>query len=266
MKQSSPIILCFILHFDIMRVIKKEGRKQMKKKRLGIVGGMGPLASAYLYQRIVELTDAKQDQDHIPMIIDNQVLIPDRTAFLQGLGEDPYPSLLASCQGLEKQGVDGIILACNTAHYWVDELQTQLQIPIIHMMKEVVQEIKDNPSLWDGLGVLGTEGLKLFSNYRTYLKEEGIACFETTRYHQEQVSNIIYAIKAKGITPFIINQFLNLIEELHLSGWNHFILGCTELATLEPFLKPTHSYINSVDILAKHTIQLLGYPLKRRNK
>ena len=87
-------------------------------KTLGIIGGMGPLATANLFNKIVLTTHAKSDQDHIHILIDNNTLIPDRTAYLLGNGEDPLEQLVTSAVRLEKMGAEFLIMPCNTAHYF----------------------------------------------------------------------------------------------------------------------------------------------------
>jgi aspartate racemase len=232
------------------------------RKKLGIIGGMGPLSSAYLYRRITELTDVKADQDHIPIVIDSQTQIPDRTAFLQGVGEDPYPYLLASALFLETCHVDAMIIGCNTAHYCYNQLCTIVKTPIISMIDAVVLEIKNHSSFQTNIGVLGTKGLRLFSNYKFKCKQEIMECYETNDQDQSQVNDLIYKIKKDGITDFIVSEFERFIHHLEEMGWNHFILGCTELASLHEYLAQKEKYINSVDVLAKHTIVALGYSLK----
>lgn len=231
-------------------------------KKLGIIGGMGPLASAYLYKRIIELTNASKDQDHIPMIIDNQTKILDRTSYLKGKGEDPYPLIKESAIFLEKSKVDAIIIACNTAHFCYDKLIKDVSIPIYHMIDEVVEEIKNSNSLKQGIAILATEGLRLFPSYKAKLMQAGIESYEVNEEEQIIVSEVIYLIKETGITKEVLNKFDKLIKDLEAKGLKHFILGCTELAALEEHLIEKEKYINSIDILAKHTIKKLGYPLK----
>ena len=86
-------------------------------KTIGIIGGMGPAATADLMMKIISMTAADSDQDHIPMIIDNNTRIPDRTAAILSGGADPVPEMTASAKRLETAGADFIIIGCNTAHY-----------------------------------------------------------------------------------------------------------------------------------------------------
>ena len=231
-------------------------------KKLGIIGGMGPLASAYLSKRIIELTYALKDQDHIPMVIDNNTKILDRTAYLTGRGEDPYPSIKESALFLEKSKVDAIIIACNTAHFCYNRLKDDVAIPIYNMIDEVVLEINKNSRLKQNIAILGTEGLRFFPNYKAKLNKEGISAYELNEDEQTVISKVIYLIKESGINKEVLDIFNKLINDLEAKGLKRFILGCTELATLEEHLTEKEKYINSIDIIAKHTIKRLGYSLK----
>ncbi len=100
-----------------------------QEKIIGILGGMGPAATLALYERIIALTPAQCDQDHLRVIIDSNPKIPDRTAAILGNGESPLPAMAESAKTLERAGADFIVIPCNTAHYWLDELQKEVAIP-----------------------------------------------------------------------------------------------------------------------------------------
>ena len=100
------------------------------KKTIGIIGGMGPLATAKLFERIVINSGAASDQEHPRVIIDNNTSIPDRTDYILGKGSDPRPELIKTALGLESMGADFLVMPCNTAHYFLDEIETTIGIPI----------------------------------------------------------------------------------------------------------------------------------------
>jgi len=103
----------------------------MNQKIIGILGGMGPEATLDLFHKIIKLTYAEKDQDHLRIIIDNNPKIPDRTDAISGTGKDPLPKLIVTAQILEKAGADFIIIPCNTAHYFISEIQQSIKIPIL---------------------------------------------------------------------------------------------------------------------------------------
>ena len=106
----------------------------MEKKTIGIVGGMGPLATVDLFRKIVACTDAAGDNDHIRVYIDSNASIPDRTAAILAGGEDPVPAMTDSLRKLEGCGADSIIMPCNTAHYFLPRLVERTELPFVNMI------------------------------------------------------------------------------------------------------------------------------------
>jgi aspartate racemase len=111
-------------------------------KTIGILGGMGPAATVDLMNRIISMTDAECDQDHIPMLVDNNTRIPDRTdAILHG-GASPVPEMLASAKRLEAAGADFLVIPCHTAHYFIPQIADKIGIPILDMPTETAKLLK----------------------------------------------------------------------------------------------------------------------------
>lgn len=131
----------------------------MEEKTLGVLGGVGPLATIYFADLVVKMTDAKTDQEHISMVILNHGAIPDRTDYILDHSKpNPLPVMIADAKKLQAAGCDYIVIPCNTAHYFYDEIQKNVDIPIINIIEETVKDaIKTVPGL-KTLGVLATEG------------------------------------------------------------------------------------------------------------
>ena len=108
----------------------------MMKKTLGIIGGMGPLATCDLMEKIIALTKAGKDQDNIHIVVDCNTNIPDRTAAIVGQGESPVPQLVRSGIKLQGMGADVLVMSCNTAHYFYEELLPYFDVPLLHMVRE----------------------------------------------------------------------------------------------------------------------------------
>ena len=120
-----------------------------EKKTIGILGGMGPLATADLFQKITLLTEAETDRDHIRVYIDSNANIPDRTAAILSNGPDPVPEMASALRNLEACGADCVIMPCNTAHYFLPRLNAHAaeavsKCPEIHACTDVT-----------GFGLLG---------------------------------------------------------------------------------------------------------------
>lgn len=140
-------------------------------KLVGIIGGMGPLATIDLYKKVVFLTNAKSDQENIPLIIDNNTLIPDRTAYILGAKEDPFAELLKSAKRLKQSGCDAFCMACNTAHFFTDRLVERSGLPILHITKITVNAIKKEYKNVKKVAVLSTIGTQKAGIYDNELKK-----------------------------------------------------------------------------------------------
>src|SRR3990170_3583948 len=110
-------------------------------KSIGVLGGMGPAATADFYQKIIRATPAKADQDHLKVLIFSNPQVPDRTAAIRGERPDPLPILAASAEVLIQGGVDLIAIPCVTAHYYYDALQQAVSVPILHLIGETATAV-----------------------------------------------------------------------------------------------------------------------------
>ena len=143
------------------------------KKAIGILGGMGPLATADLFEKITLLTKAETDRDHIRVYIDSNANIPDRTAAILGSGEDPVPEMASALRNLEKCGADCIIMPCNTAHYFLPRLQEMTEIPFLSILTAAAEACKTQ---FPGktVGILGTTGTLSANLYQKALDQAGV--------------------------------------------------------------------------------------------
>ena len=231
------------------------------KKVVGIIGGMGPGATALLFQKLIDYTDAKADSEHIHIIIDNNTEIPDRTtAILQGK-DTPVPYICESGKKLVSCGAELLLIPCNTSHYFYDRIQQQLAVPVINMIEETARVCLKNG--YTRVGVLATTGTCNTHTYDKELKKFGIESIYPDEEGQEKVMEIIYdQVKAgRKIDASIIDHTL---KKMTAKGAQAFILGCTEL----PFAIKNgdfgYHFLDSLDILAKRTIELAGYRLKNK--
>ncbi|HET6780529.1 MAG TPA: amino acid racemase, partial [bacterium] len=115
----------------------------MGEKVIGVLGGLGPWATLDLFEKILTLTPAAKDQDHLRLIIDNNPKIPDRSPAILGTGEDPTPALVETARNLERAGADFIVIPCNTAHFFYDAVRRAVSIPVLHIMDEVAASAGD---------------------------------------------------------------------------------------------------------------------------
>ena len=130
--------------------------------RIGVLGGMGPLATADFLAKLAHATPAARDQDHFAITVDSTPQIPDRVAALDGGGADPLPSLLAAARRLVAAGCDLIAMPCNTAHFWHARLAAALAVPLLHIADAVDAELGAARTI----GIVGTSATMTHGLYQ----------------------------------------------------------------------------------------------------
>lgn len=199
----------------------------MKKKIIGIIGGMGPLATADLFQKIVTHTAAATDQEHLHILIDNNTNIPDRTAALLHGGEDPLPQMRKSAQWLEQGGAELLVMPCNTAHNYHAALQDSVHIPILNMIALTAKALRDQGISCAGL--LATSGTVQTGIYQRTCAEYGVSLLVPNDTEQQAVMDIIYRGVKAGLTSYDTAAVEQAVARLLAGGAQTMILGCTEL-------------------------------------
>lgn len=226
-------------------------------KTLGIIGGMGPLATANLFNKIVLATDAESDQEHIHILIDNNTNIPDRTAFLLGLGENPMEELIKSAIKLEKMGANFLIMPCNTAHYFYDHIKREINIDFLNMIEETVKFVQANYSNKKKVGLLGTEGTVQSGIYDLYFNKQSIEVIKPEKHIQDSITDIIYGVK-KGKKEISLEGMYNAVEEFKAKGAEVFILGCTELSVINEMYDLDENFVDALNVLTEKAIEFAG--------
>ena len=197
---------------------------------IGILGGMGPLATADLYQKIIRATPATCDQDHLHVIIDANPAVPDRTAFLRGLGPDPLPLLTAGVRRLVQADAAFIAIPCNTAHAFLPALRERSGIPILDMVAETAARVRADHPQARRVGILATTGTLDFGLYHAALRAEGLEPLQPDPDDQEQlVTAAIAAVKAGNTAPAIGALLAEAGRRLALAGAEVLLAACTEI-------------------------------------
>ncbi|GAB4115656.1 MAG: aspartate racemase [Candidatus Caldatribacteriota bacterium] len=227
----------------------------MREKIIGILGGMGPEATIDLLNKIIKLTPAKKDQDHLRIIIDNNPKIPDRTAAILGGGEDPLPALQKTAQNLEKAGVDFILIPCNTAHYFLPLIQKSIKVPILNMIEETAKESKKKNPQIKKVGLLASLGTYKTKIYPQHFEKFNIEIISPEKKEKDEIMRIIYAVKGGDLSKKIKENILSIVENLIERGAEAIIAGCTEIPLIlkkEDILVPL---IDPAQILARVAIE-----------
>ncbi|MGL5718342.1 MAG: aspartate/glutamate racemase family protein [Paraclostridium sp.] len=219
-------------------------------KTVGIIGGMGPMATMDLVNKILCITPAKCDNEHIPMIIDNNTQIPDRTDFILGRGLDPTDELIKSAKNLEKIGSDFLVIPCNTAHYFYENIKNSVNIEVINMIEEVANFIESKSSDINRIGLLSTVGTIEGRVYDNIFEKRNIDVIKPIKEEQEIIMDLIYGIKQRR-QKFDKNKIKKIIYDLKSEGVQYIVLGCTELPIAVNLLKIEGCFIDPSNILAE---------------
>ena len=232
------------------------------KKTIGILGGMGPMATADLFRKIIERTKASRDSEHIRVYIDSDAAIPDRTAAILHGGEDPVPEMTTALRHLEACGADCILMACNTAHHFLPRLQEMTKTPILDMPAITARRCRE---LYPGrrAAVLGTTGTLDTGLYDRALEREGVPFLLPDDTQRAELMRFIYDV-VKASKPFApeAESWGCLLDGLRQRGADYFILACTELPILANALGDPGPFLDPTKELAREAILFCGYPLK----
>jgi aspartate racemase len=232
------------------------------KNILGILGGMGPLASQLLYRRITEKTLADSDQDHIDLVLLSHATMPDRTeAILSGDIQVVCDLLLQDCRTLESLGCKGIAVACNTAHYFIHRLEDQLNIPVISMIRETADELaKTRPH--SRIGILATDGTIRTGLYQEALSARGLSSWIPDCEVQQAVMHLIYGCVKRG-QPSDEEALKRIGEGLRAAGCAGALLACTELSVVGRERKLDDFYLDPMEVLADRAVSFMGKELRK---
>ena len=222
-------------------------------KTIGIMGGMGPMATVDLMKKIILATPAKNDQEHIPMLVDNNSQVPDRTKAIMGLGASPAPEMVKSAKRLMMAGADFIIIACNTAHYFLPEILPQITIPVLSIIDVATASIKEKG--FKSVGLLATSGTVRTGLYQKTLEANGIECIMPAAEKQHLIDDMIYdGVKAMK-EDYDTTAVRELLAEMQAQGAEAFILGCTEVPVAVSMYGLEGTFIDSTDELAKAAVK-----------
>lgn len=229
-------------------------------KTLGVIGGVGPLSTAYFMEVLINFTDAQTDQEHINMIVLNHTEIPDRTTYiLDNTKESPVEIMKADAQKLEAWGADVIVTPCNTAHYFYDELSNAVKVPFINMVEETSVYLENQKV--KKVGILATSGTVKTKLFQKALAKKGIETICPSDQNQQYVMDIIYD-NVKASRPIDLDKFKTVINEFRLNECERVILGCTELSLIKREYSLNDFYVDSLEVLAWCAIKACGKQVK----
>ena len=230
----------------------------MVDKILGVLGGMGPLASAQFMLRLTLLTPADRDQDHIPAVLWSDPRVPDRTRGKLSGGDDPLPWLLRGIAGLKQAGAGAIAIPCNTAHGWYREMAEAAGLPIIHIVDAAAAELVRLGIRPGTIGLMGTAATLAMRLYQERLLSQGWACITPDDDQMAQlVTPSIALVKANRVTE-AYEPLATVANDLAARGATAVVLGCTEIPLgiqAGPAERLRAPMVDTIDALARASIR-----------
>ena len=239
----------------------------MPDKTVGIIGGLGPMATVCFCELVLSMTDARCDQDNVDMIILNHASIPDRTAFICGLSEhSPLPYMTRDAQKLERSGADFLVMPCNTAHYFFDEIEKSVSIPVLNIVRETVLEAKRRFPTLKKIGILATDGTLQTGTYELVCKSLGLECVQPDAEIQSRVMSLIYD-KIKAGQHADAAELEVFFEHMRKKGCECTVLGCTELSVAHRECEISDDdVLDSLEVLALRTVESCGGKIREEYK
>lgn len=234
---------------------------------VGVIGGVGPLATAYFLDKVVRLTHAHRDQDHVDLVVLNHATIPDRTDFILGRSsDDPGPVMAADARRLEEFGVSFLVVPCNTAHYFTDQVTAAVDVPVLSIVEETVAEALSRFPELRAVGILATSGTLHAEVYQQALARHGLGSVVPDARDQEIVMGLIYD-QVKAGRPVDVDALHGVLGRLRDRGAEAVVLGCTELSVIaeDAELLADPHLVDSLDVLARRTIEHSGHEVRDRS-
>lgn len=221
---------------------------------LGIIGGMGPAATADFLVKLTRLTPAGIDQEHVASVVCCLPDIPDRSAAIFANGPSPLSAMLHSLRILERCNVSCVAIPCNTAHYWFDDLQRETALPMIHIVDAVRRALVAREVVHKPVGLLATTATVRTGIYANHLSPHGIDCLNPTDHEQDHIMEVIRRIKAGTADRESTASLRTVAASLKRRGARTIILGCTELPLVLPSEEDGDELLDSTAALAQECV------------
>jgi aspartate racemase len=230
----------------------------MPEKTIGVLGGMGPEATAAFFLRIIRATEVRRDQDHFRVLIDSNPKIPDRTAAIRGEGESPLPMLIEGARGLRKAGADFIAIPCVTAHCFLAPLRKKVRIPVLDIVAEVVGHVRRMKNV-RRIGIVATSGTVDAGLFQKAFAAAGIeVLLPDSRTQKSKVMAAIYGrkgVKAAGPSEASRALAAEAARTLIDRGAQAILAGCTEIPLILKDGNLSVPVVDSLDVLARAAVR-----------
>lgn len=222
----------------------------MSRRVVGVLGGMGPEATILLQMRVLATVNARDDADHLPLLIDMNPQVPSRIAHLiEGTGEDPAPMLATMAQRLERAGVTALAMPCNTAHHYSPAIEAAVSIPFLNMVTLSFDRVAMQLPAGSAIGVLASPAVRMAGVFDAALERFGLTSLWPT--DAGRMLAAIQLIKAQGGTPQAQQTLSEAANELTEQGAGLLLVACSEFSLLAPALTAPVPILDTIDVLAE---------------
>ena len=221
-------------------------------KSVGILGGMGPEATVLLMQKVLAAVDARDDADHIPLIVHQNPQVPSRiAALIEGKGDDPMPVLMNMAQDLERAGAQALAMPCNTAHHYALAVTHATSLPFLDMLELTAAHLSKAGA--KRIGMLASPATRLTGVFDTVFERHGIKAVWMP--DDAQLLDIIRAVKAGKPSDELRPRLADAAKTLVAEGADHLLVACTELSLLTDALPKGTPWTDSLDCLTKAIVR-----------
>ncbi|MFD8064231.1 aspartate/glutamate racemase family protein [Streptomyces cyaneofuscatus] len=235
--------------------------RHVNRPALGILGGMGPLATADFYRRLVERTPAGSDQTHLPVLMWADPAVPDRTAALLGEGPSPVPALVEGARWLQRAGVSCIAVPCNTAHAYVEQLSRATGVEVLDMIRAALEAAARRTPGLERVGILATRGTRLAGLYERVGARLGLDVVQVPGPVQDKyVDAAIRAMKGGADPTGPTRWIATATESLKEGGAQAVVAACTEIPLISGQAARVLPLVDSTDALAEAAVARLWRP------
>lgn len=228
--------------------------KSKQKYIPGILGGMGPEATVDFITKVISQTPAASDQQHIRMLVDHNPKVPNRHAAIAGDGLDVATALAAMARGLENCGANFLLMVCNTAHAFQEDIKKSVGIPFVSIVDEVVSELESRWPRLNRVGVMAADGCLAAELYQKALTQAGKEVVIWSSAELDQFMSLLYRVKAGEPLLDIKPKMIQLATNLYERGADILIAGCTEIPLVLDAIPLPIPLLSSTDILVSRTI------------
>lgn len=223
-------------------------------KNLGVIGGLGPMATAYFLQLLTQMSDAATDQEHMEIYMISRPSIPDRTKYILGESPDsPLPKMADAGKKLKQMGADLLTIPCITAHYFSGELEAETGLPVVNAVKETVDYLHSRNI--EKVGLMATEGTVRSLLFQKALEQQKISMIVPGKEEQKKLMDIIY-LEIKAGKEADMKAFAEVSEDLKKKGAEVILLACTELSLIKRDYQLGAGYLDVMEVLASKSVQL----------